>query len=122
MPLGQKSRERLNTCDPRLIEVIREASEQFELTVLCGHRGEAEQNEAFKKGNSKVQFPNSKHNRTPSLAVDVAPYPIDWNNIGRFLKMVEVIKKVAENKGIKLRFGAEFETLRDFPHIELTGG
>ena len=41
---GKKSQERLNTCDPRLIELFERVVEDFDCTVLQGHRGEEEQN------------------------------------------------------------------------------
>ena len=47
---------------------------RFDCSVLCGHRTSAEQTEAFNSGASKVKFPHSKHNRYPSVAVDLAPY------------------------------------------------
>jgi len=52
--------------------------------IICGVRSEEEQNNAFAKGNSKVKYPNSKHNTVPSLAVDVVPYEvnhIDWSKL-----------------------------------------
>jgi peptidoglycan L-alanyl-D-glutamate endopeptidase CwlK len=119
MSLSQKSRERLNTCDPRLIEIMREVSTIMDITVICGFRGEKDQNDAFAKGNSKLKFPKSKHNRLPSLAVDVAPLPLDWNNIGAFINMVKVIKEVAAKQNVKIRCGADFEKFKDYPHIEL---
>ena len=38
----------------------------------------------FQKRLSQVEWPDSKHNPMPSMAVDVAPYPIDWEDEGRF--------------------------------------
>jgi peptidoglycan L-alanyl-D-glutamate endopeptidase CwlK len=119
MPLSQKSRERLNTCDPRLIELIREVSTHMDITVICGFRGEAEQNAAFAKGNSKLQFPKSKHNRSPSLAVDVAPLPLDWNNLGAFIKMGHIIKREARELNINIRWGGDFTSFKDYPHVEI---
>ena len=86
---------------------------------MCGYRGENDQNAAFANGNSKLKFPNSKHNQLPSLAVDVAPLPLDWNNVGAFLKMVQLIKVIANKQGVKIRCGADFEKFKDYPHVEL---
>jgi hypothetical protein len=49
----------------------------IDFKILCGHREEKEQNEAFNKGNSKLKWPQSKHNSLPSLAVDIAPFPVN---------------------------------------------
>lgn len=92
----------------------------MEITVLCGYRGEKEQNEAFAKGNSKLKFPKSKHNKKPAQAVDVAPYPIDWNDLKRFREMCNKIELIATKLGIKIRLGRDFKFV-DMPHVELDG-
>jgi len=79
-----KSKSKLHTCDERLIDLFNEVVKHFDCTVIEGHRGKERQNAAYNKGNSKLKFPNGKHNKSPSIAVDVAPYPIDWNDRDRF--------------------------------------
>ena len=74
---GRRSKERLETLDCRLRDVLMEAIKDMDITILQGHRGKAEQDKAFAEGRSKLKFPQSKHNRSPSMAVDCAPYPID---------------------------------------------
>ena len=59
---GKKSLERLSTCNGLLQEILNEAINIMDFTVLWGHRDKEEQNKAFRDGNSKVKFPNSKHN------------------------------------------------------------
>ena len=81
---GKRSEECLESCDPRIQEVLREAIKHYDFAVIKGHRGEDEQNEAFDTGNSKLRFPQSKHNKHPAQAVDVVPYPVDWENQQRF--------------------------------------
>ena len=71
---SQSSAEKLSTCHTDLQVLFKEVIKGYDCTVLCGHRGEEDQNKAFKDGNSKLQWPNGKHNTSPSLAVDVAPY------------------------------------------------
>jgi peptidoglycan L-alanyl-D-glutamate endopeptidase CwlK len=116
---GQKSLERLNECHPDLQTIMYELIKIMDVTITCGYRGEAEQNQAFKLGNSKVQYPNSMHNKSPSLAVDVCPYPIDYSDIKRFEIMCNYIVAIASVKGIKIRLGRDFTTLKDWPHVEL---
>jgi peptidoglycan L-alanyl-D-glutamate endopeptidase CwlK len=116
--LGIKSKERLLTCHPDLQLIVEELVLEMDITVLCGTRGEAEQNEAFRTGKSKLKFPNSKHNSLPSKAVDLAPYPIDWNNIKRFDIMMDIAQKIADKHGIKIRLGRTF-SFKDYPHMEL---
>ena len=124
---GKTSQERLETCHEKIQEILNEAIQIVDFTVLCGHRGEAEQQDAFHKGMSKVQFPNSKHNTRPSLAVDIAPYPIDWNNTERFVHLIGIIRGIAHMKGIEIRTGIDWDcdgditdhSFMDYPHWEL---
>ena len=81
---SETSKARLTTCHRDLQMLFNHVILEYDCTVVCGQRNEADQNKAFKDGNSKVQYPNSKHNITPSLAVDVAPYElnhIDWGKL-----------------------------------------
>jgi len=71
---SQSSINKLATCDKKLWDLFQEVVKHFDCIILCGHRGEAEQNEAFENHFSQLKFPDSLHNKQPSLAVDVAPY------------------------------------------------
>lgn len=51
-------------------------------------------------------------------AVDAAPYPIDWNNLARFRRMVVGIKAAAKAEGVAIVSGADW-TKPDLPHTEL---
>jgi len=75
---------------------------------LCGHRTKEKQEEAFNSKHSKVHFPKSKHNSLPSKAVDVAPYPIDWNDLERFYNFGGYVRGIAESLGIKIRWGGDW--------------
>ncbi|MDH5612234.1 MAG: M15 family peptidase [Gammaproteobacteria bacterium] len=80
---GPSSRRKLDTCHPVLQELCQRVVKHHDITILVGHRTETEQTDAFKKGNSTKQWPQSKHNSYPSMAVDVAPYPIPegWGDL-----------------------------------------
>ena len=111
---SERSLKNLAQCHQHLQLIAHEAIKEFDFVVICGHRGEKEQNEAFAKGTSKLRYPHSKHNKTPSLAFDACPYPIDWERRARFLEMRGVFQKVADRLNIKVRFISW-----DLPHIEL---
>ena len=91
----------------------------MDFTVICGERDKVAQDEAYGKGASKLKYPKSKHNRKPSLAVDIAPYPIDWNNHARFTELAKRFKRIAENKSINVRWGGDFKGFKDLVHFEL---
>ena len=124
---SKRSQDRLNTCDTRLVEVLEEVIKHWDCTILQGERTKEEQDEFFRTGRSKVQWPNSKHNSSPSKAVDVAPYPIDWNDTRRFDYFAGFVKGIALSKGIMLRWGGDWDsdndqsdqTFNDLPHFEI---
>jgi len=72
------SNDSLLSCHPELQLVFRIVLETYDHSILVGYRGKDAQEAAFKAGKSKVHYPFGKHNKKPSLAVDVAPYPVDW--------------------------------------------
>ena len=119
---GKKSLEKLNQCDIRLKTLCEKMLEisDFDMTVTCGHRTKEEQEKAFKEGKSKAHFGQSKHNSFPSHAVDICPYPVNWDTKDiRWWKMVALAYETARKLGFRIRSGAFFTGLADFPHIEL---
>ena len=127
---GTKSIERLNTCHPDLIAVFNEVIKYYDCTVTCGYRGEEDQNKAFDEGRSNARYPKGKHNNSPSTAVDIYPYPVDFENYDRLSHFAGFVLGIANTMGIKLRWGRdwhqEFWTkkkdttkLMDYPHFEL---
>ena len=83
---SKTSLKNLNELDPRLkaLAVLMMSKQVLDFAVICGHRGETEQNAAFAAGRSKVKFPNSKHNTNPARAYDRVPYPIPLNAAGEW--------------------------------------
>jgi hypothetical protein len=124
---GRKSKERLATCDERLQKVFNEVINYVDCSVLEGHRGEREQNKYFAEGKSKVQYPLGRHNAKPSRAVDVVPYPIDWDDRERFHLFAGFVLGIAYSMDISLRWGGDWNqnfevddnNFDDFPHFEL---
>jgi peptidoglycan L-alanyl-D-glutamate endopeptidase CwlK len=122
---SQRSLERLQTCHPLLQLLMLRVVKKYDITVLCGHRTQQEQDEAYKKGTSKLHWPMSHHNVQPATAVDVAPYPLDWNDISRFKEMSDVVLEVwlnlddEDTEGWKLEWGGSWTSLRDYPHFQL---
>ena len=124
---GKSSKERLSTCEKDLQLLFKEVVRGFDCTIVCGHRGEKDQNEAYKRGNSKVKYPNGRHNANPSRAVDVAPYPIDWTDRDRFHYFAGYVMGVASKMGIDLIWGGDWDgdtdlkdnAFDDLVHFEL---
>jgi len=81
---SESSKAKLATCHRDLVTLFNHIILNRDCTIICGFRGEQEQNEAYAKGNSQKRWPDSKHNTITSLAVDVAPYEvtgIDWGKL-----------------------------------------
>jgi len=128
---SQKSLTQLHTCDERLQSLMTEVIKEIDFSVVEGHRGKEAQNAAYFKGNSKVRWPHGNHNKSPSRAVDIAPYPIDWSNKLltqlRFAFLAGYVMNTASRLGIKVRWGGDWnrnqdtrdETFLDMPHFEL---
>ena len=121
------SKKKVETCHPLLQEVINEAINRFDFTVLWGHRAKATQNKFYQKGTSTKAWPDSKHNVWPSEAIDIAPYPIDWQDERRFTFLAGIILGIAYMKRIPMRWGGDWDRdtevkdnkFNDLGHFEL---
>lgn len=127
---SRTSKAKLDTCDPRLVEIFEEVVKHVDCTVLQGERDKETQDEYYRQGTSTVQWPNSKHNCPNgelSRAVDVIMYPIDWNDWHRHFYFMGVVKGIAAAKGYKIRSGLDWDGDNDFkdqsfndaPHFEI---
>ena len=99
---GKRSRERLRGVDPRLVVVLERVCKHFDITVIEGLRSQERQNELVEQGKSKTKF--GKH--VQGKAVDVAPYPIDWNARDDFHYLGGFVLGVAASMGVKLHMGS----------------
>ena len=119
--------QRLNTCDEDLIALFKEVVKYFDCSVLEDHRGEEKQNKYFNEGKSKLKYPKGRHNKKPSNAVDVVPYPVDWNDREQMTYFAGFVKGVAYKMGIPIRWGGDWNNnndlkdnnFDDLPHFEL---
>ena len=144
---GKTSHERLRTCHPSLQLLMNEDVKNWDCSIVEGRRDKATQDGYFKRGVTTVQWPNSRHNAIPptlSTAVDVVPYIPEmggqiWPNpetqtpeeylrkIGAFSMFLGYVHRVAEELGIAIRMGADWDSdknlldqkFHDLPHIEL---
>ena len=124
---GAASLERRATLHPDLQRLLDEVLKYFDFTIICGHRDMAAQNKAFVEGKSKARWPESKHNTYPSQAVDVMPYPIDWEDTRRIYMFVGIVRGIAATMNIPIRVGADWDgdmevkdqNFHDLPHFEL---
>jgi peptidoglycan L-alanyl-D-glutamate endopeptidase CwlK len=124
---GKRSKKQLSTCNKKLQEVFNEVIKTVDCSVLEGHRHQTRQDLLYKERKTKVKFPNGRHNALPSLAADVVPFPIDWDDRERFHLFAGFVLGTARHMGIILRWGGDWNRnwfvddnkFDDFPHFEL---
>src|SRR5882762_10065941 len=114
--MDQDSLTKLATIDRKLYDICTEANKVMPFKVIAGFRNQEQQNADFAKGVTKLKWPDGKHNKSPSLAVDLAPDPIDWNDTARFYVLAGIMLAVASSKGIKLRWGGDWNGNFDIKH------
>lgn len=135
---SQKSLEQLSTLHQTLQGVLKEMIKRRNFTIVEGYRGEELQNQYFDEGKTKLRYPNGKHNRYPSRAVDIYPYPCDPLMLNPTKEYRQRAKEMwiewgswvvgfAAGYGVKLRWGFDWDgdhdlndqTFYDGPHFEL---
>lgn len=124
---GSTSRARLETCHQDLQMIFNYVIKSFDCTIICGYRDKKAQNKAYDDGFSKVHFPNSKHNMSPSIAIDVIPWPIEWENTKRMKYFAGYVMGIAKVLGYELVSGLDWDddtilkdtTFVDHPHFQL---
>jgi len=125
-----RSMRRLDTCHPDLVILMCEVVRDIDITVLEGHRGETRQNQMVAEGKSQLPWPRSRHNASPSLAVDVAPYIAgqgaswDWSDYYPLAEHVKATWAYLSQEGrlsgeYDLSWGGDWRSFKDGPHWQL---
>ena len=96
---GKRSRDRLKGVRPELINVLNQLIKIMDVTIIEGLRTSERQDELVAQGASKTKY--SKH--ITGEAVDLAPYPIDWEDRERFHYMGGMLRGIAKNMNVNLR-------------------
>ena len=119
------SRKKLSTCDNRLQKLFNEVIKEVDCTIICGARTLEDQQKAFKGGFSKIDgvIKKSMHQvsaeRPLSLAVDVLPFPIKWDDVTGHTIFARKVLATAKKLGIKIVWGGDWKTFKDRPHYQL---
>jgi peptidoglycan L-alanyl-D-glutamate endopeptidase CwlK len=137
MKLSQKSIDRLRGVHPDLIAVVKQAIEitTQDFSVLCGVRTAEEQAELYAQGRTKpgnVVTWTLKTKHVPGAdgfghAVDLVPYPLDWNDLSKFDAISIAMMRASEELGVTIRWGADWDMdglarergESDSPHFEI---
>ena len=116
-----RSRRHLATCHPDLQRLFAAVIEETDCAVICGFRSRADQEAAYRTGASRLRWPKSAHNQTPSRAADVVPWPLGWEDLAAFDELAVVVKACAKQLGIAIVWGGDWKDFCDRPHYELAG-
>lgn len=128
---SQRSENNLRGVNAVLVQIIRRALElsEYDFAVIEGLRTQEKQAEYVSKGSSQTR--NSRH--LTGHAVDILPSAMkpgmDWNeNAHLFEPILQAIKQAADELGVILRFGKNWQSdpalpgqtkFPDYPHVEI---
>ena len=140
----ENSKKIIDTCHIGIRQVAYEIIKHFDCTPLYGYRTPEEQFELFKIGrkmigglwivvNELMVVTNcdgkdilSNHNKQPSDALDLAPYPLNWRDRERMYYFAGQVKAEARYIGVGLIWGGDWDddtevrdqTFFDLVHFE----
>ena len=120
---GKRSLERLHGVNPQLVKVLFDLVKIMDITVIEGLRTQGRQDELVAQSKSKTKY--SKH--TAGKAVDIAPYPVDWEDRERFHYMGGMFRGICQQKGVDGRWGGDWDgdgeikdnKFDDLVHVEI---
>jgi len=120
---GKRSKERLKGVNAKLVNVLNELIKIMDVTIIEGLRSKERQEQLLAEGKTKTKY--SKH--IQGKAVDLAPYPIDWEDRERFHYMGGMLRGIAKNMNVNLRRGGDWDSdgeikdnhFDDLVHVEL---
>ena len=130
--LGKTSLALLQGVDETLVNVVKRAIEisEVDFTVLEGVRTLERQRELYAQGRTapgKIVTWTMKSKHIEGKAVDLVPYPLDWNDLEKFNKIKDAMFKAAKEQDVNLRWGADWDQdgnyrekgETDSPHFEI---
>ena len=120
---GKRSQKRLKGVNTKLVNVLNSLIKIMDVTIIEGVRSKERQAELLEKGATKVKY--SRH--MEGKAVDLAPYPIDWEDRERFHYMGGMIRGIGHQMGVKIRWGGDWDSdgeiadnsFDDLVHVEI---
>tara|TARA_R100001594_G_scaffold140093_1_gene185020 strand:+ start:756 stop:1133 length:378 start_codon:yes stop_codon:yes gene_type:complete len=120
---GKRSKQRLKGVDTKLVNVLNELVKIMDVTIIEGKRTQERQDELVAKGASKTKY--SKH--IEGKAVDLAPYPIDWEDRERFHYMGGMVRGIGQQLNVNIRWGGDWDSdgeikdnnFDDLVHVEI---
>ena len=130
--LSERSLAKLEGVDKRLVAVVKRAIQLTtqDFAVLEGLRSQERQDELYAQGRTKpgpIVTWVKVGTHTNGTAVDLVPYPVDWNDLSKFDAISRAMFKAADELNVAIRWGADWDMdgkprekgESDSPHFEL---
>lgn len=136
--LSKASLDKLQGVHPKLVDVVKRAIEltKQDFKVLEGVRTPERQKELYAQGRTKpgpkvTWTLTSNHFVNPKTgyghAVDLVPYPVDWETLSKFDAVQKAMFAAAKELGVTIRWGADWDQdgkprergESDSPHFEI---
>ena len=130
---SRSSWSKLETCHEDLQRLFCDVVRNFDCKVIEGHRTTARQQDLFAQGRTRPGpivtncdgvNKKSRHQTSPSVAVDVVPYFADvphirWDDRDSFFELAGFVQATAIKLGIRIRWGGHWSRFPDLPHWEV---
>ena len=136
--LSKASLDKLQGVHPKLVNVVKRVIEltKQDFKVLEGVRTPERQKELYAQGRTKpgpkvTWTLTSNHFVNPKTgyghAVDLVPYPVDWETLSKFDAIQKAMFAAAKELGVTIRWGADWDQdgkprergESDSPHFEI---
>lgn len=140
--LSQRSLDSLKGVDEKLQAVVKRAITltKQDFVVVQGVRSREQCMENYGKGRTAAQCavfgipssyakPNEKKvtwlknpfgsKHVAGKAVDIYPYPIDYNDLSKYKAIATAMKQAAKELGVSIAWGGDWTSSKDYPHFEV---
>jgi len=117
--LGKRSIDNLSGVHPLLVDVVKLAISRStqDFAVICGVRTIEQQKELYAQGRTKpgnIVTWTMKSRHLPDSygygrAVDIVPFPVDWNSPSKFDAINDAMQAAASDLGLTIRWGADWD-------------
>ncbi len=126
---GRASRTNLRTVEFQGQQLAHRVLILKDHSIITGHRSQRQQDRAYREGNSKLPWPKGKHNRLPSIAMDVQTWPVPdqvQDLREEQLYLLGLYKGIGSEMDMEIRTGADWDRdgeisdngFDDFFHVE----
>lgn len=105
---GKRSKSRLKGVHPDLVSILNDVIKYYDITILEGVRSQERQIDLHKEGKSKLDGVYKKSKHQLGRAVDISPYPVDFEDTKGYMYLAGLMVATAKKKNFRLRWGGDW--------------